>query len=194
MFWNHSIEGPFNGVPLIVSATRKQNCQFGKLYFKEWTASSRLTCFQGTCKNGCPAHVHVHELTLFPSFAVSSESEACSLGSRKLKEVKAKKNYRIKGVTHNWEENNNTKYFVLLPTKEAHGSYPVPPTSGPAGFAPRVHSKRIEKINTLVGEGTIEVQEDFFFILGTVGRSKVNLNPFGKNINAATREHDKKEL
>ena len=43
-----------------------------------------------------------------------------------------------------------TKYFVLLPTKEAHESYH--PTSGPAGFAQRVHPKIIEKINLLVRE------------------------------------------
>ena len=49
-----------------------------------------------------------------------------------------------------------TKYFVL-PTKEAYGSYH--PTSGPAGFSLRVHPKIIERINTLVGEGIMEVQE-----------------------------------
>ena len=129
MFWNHSIEGQnvtFNGVPFIVSATRKQHCQFGKLYmyFKERTASTGRTRLQGICKIGCPAHVHVHELTLFPSFAVSSESEACSLGSRKLKEVRHK-NYRIKGVTHNWEENNNTNK-ILCPSTHQGSSWKLP--------------------------------------------------------------------
>ena len=50
-----------------------------------------------------------------------------------------------------------TKYFILLPTKEAHGNYH--PTTGPSGFAQRVHPRIIEKINALVGEGTTEVQE-----------------------------------
>ena len=50
-----------------------------------------------------------------------------------------------------------TKYFILLPTNAAHGNYH--PTSGTSGFSQRVHSKIIEKINALVGEGTTEVQE-----------------------------------
>ena len=158
MFWNHSIEGQnvtFNGVPFIVSTTRKQHCQFGKLYFKERTASSGRTRLQGTRKIGCPAHVHVHELTLFPSFAVS---EACTLGSRKLKETKARKINELKeSLAAGKKVDTETKYFVLLPTKEAHGSYH--PTSGPAGFAQRVHPKIIEKINVLVGEGITEVEE-----------------------------------
>ena len=145
----------FNGVPFIVSTTRKQHCQFGKLYFKERTASSGQTRLQGTRKIGCPAHVHVHELTLFPSFAVS---EACALGSRKLKEIKAIKINELKeSLAAGKKVDRNKIYFVLLPTKEAHGSYH--PTSGPAGFAQRVHPKIIEKINVLVGEGITEVEE-----------------------------------
>lgn len=148
----------FNGVPFIVSTTRKQHCQFGKLYFKERPASSGRTRLQGTRKIGCPAHVHVHELTLFPSFAITSESEACSLGSRKLKEIKARKITELKeSLATGMKVETETKYFVLLPTKEAHESYH--PTTGPAGFAQRVHPKIIEKINLLVGEGTAEVQE-----------------------------------
>ena len=133
----------FNGVPFIVSTIRKQHCQFGQHYFKERTASSGRIRLQGTRKIGCPAHVHVHELTLFPSFAVSSESEVCSLGSRKLKELKAKKITELKeSLATGKKLETETKYFVLLPTKEAHANYH--PTSGPAGFAQRVHPKIIE--------------------------------------------------
>ena len=119
MFWHHSIEGQnvtFNGVPFIVS-TRKQHCQFGKLYYKERAASSGLTRLQGTRKIGCPAHVHVHELPLFPSFAVTSESEDCKLGSRKLKEIKARKITDLKETLATGKKvETETKYFVLLST------------------------------------------------------------------------------
>ena len=47
-----------------------------------------------------------------------------------------------------------TRYFVLLPTVEAHVN--SHPTSGAAGFAQRVHPKIS---NTLVGEGITDVQE-----------------------------------
>ena len=161
VYWNHSIEGQnvtFDGVPFIVSATRKQHCQFGKLYFKERPASSGRTRLQGTRKTGCPAHVHVHELTLFPSFAVSGKSEAGSLGARKLKDMKAKKIEELKeSLATGKTIATQTKYFVLLPTREAHKSYH--PTSGPAGFAQRVHPKIIDQVNTLVGEGITEVRE-----------------------------------
>ena len=50
-----------------------------------------------------------------------------------------------------------TRYFVLLPTVEAHVN--SHPTSGAAGFAQRVHPKISEKVNTLVGEGITDVQE-----------------------------------
>ena len=49
-----------------------------------------------------------------------------------------------------------TRYFVLLPTVEAHVN--SHPTSGAAGFAQRVHPKISEKVNTL-GEGITDVQE-----------------------------------
>ena len=75
----------FSNLPFIVLSIRKQHCQFGKQYFKECPATSGQMCPQGTRKIGCLAHIHVHELTLFPSNAVPAESGICSLGSRKLK-------------------------------------------------------------------------------------------------------------
>ena len=113
---------------------------------------------QGTHKINCPAHIHVHELTLFPSFAVpAAESGICSLGSRKLKEMKTRKITELKeSLELGKKVETETRYFVLLSTVKAHESYH--PTSGAAGFVQRVHPK-ITKINTLVGEGITEVQE-----------------------------------
>ena len=50
-----------------------------------------------------------------------------------------------------------TKYFILLPTVEAHQNYHT--TSGAAETALQVHTRIIDKINTLVGEGTTNIQE-----------------------------------
>ncbi len=160
MFWNHSIEGhniTFDGIPFIVSSIRKQHCQFGHQYFKGRTSTSSRTRLQGTRKVGCPAHIHVHELILFPSFAVSNEPSNHSLGSRKMKETKATKIAALKQVLLTGKEvETQKKYYVLVPTVQAHGNYH--PTSGLAGFAQRVHPKITEKINTLVGEGIQEVK------------------------------------
>ncbi len=75
-----------------------------------------------------------------------------------MKETKATKMAALKKVLVSGEEvETTTKYFVLLPTVQAHGKYH--PTSGLAGFAQKVHPKITEKINTLVGEGITELQE-----------------------------------
>lgn len=55
------------------------------------------------------------------------------------------------------EVETTKKYFVLLPTKQAHENFH--PTLGVAGFAQRVHPKIIERINELVGGGITDVQE-----------------------------------
>ncbi len=75
-----------------------------------------------------------------------------------MKETKATKMSALKLILLTGKEvETTTKYYVLLPTVQAHGNYH--PTSGLAGFAQRVHPKITEKINTLVGEGITELQE-----------------------------------
>lgn len=76
-----------------------------------------------------------------------------------MKETKAKQITELKQLlTHTGEDvETETKYYVLLPTEQAHENYH--PTSGLAGFAQRVQPKFIEKISTLVGEGVTEIQE-----------------------------------
>ena len=88
MFWQHTIENElveFNSIPFAVSEVRRLDCQFGKQYFKEKPVKSNRTCLQGTRKIGCPAHITVKTLTLFPKYAVEDPS---SLGPKKLKESK----------------------------------------------------------------------------------------------------------
>ena len=50
-----------------------------------------------------------------------------------------------------------TKYFILLPTVEAHQNYHRTCRSDAAGMALKVHPKTI--INTLVGEGITDILE-----------------------------------
>ena len=49
------------------------------------------------------------------------------------------------------------KYYVSLPTQEAHRSHPIGP--GVAGFAQKMHPKIADKICELVSEGTTAVPE-----------------------------------
>ena len=90
----------------------KQHCQFGSHYFKDRTPLSGRTRLQGTRKIGCPAHIHIHELTLFPSFAIPIQPGD---GTRKIKELRAKQITKLKqSFAMDKEVETTKKYFVLL--------------------------------------------------------------------------------
>ena len=65
--------------------------------------------------------------------------------------MKAKK---ISGLNKYLAAGNNgatqTKYFVLLPTKEAHGNYHPTTCTSPSGFSQLVHLRIIEKKSMLM--------------------------------------------
>lgn len=154
MFWQHTIENElveFNSIPFAVSEVRRLDCQFGKQYFKEKPVKSNRTRLQGTRKMGCPAHITVKTLTLFPEYAVEDPS---SLGPKKLKESKRQKLDQLRTAT---EVKTEKRYYVVLPTKEAHHS--VHPTEGAIGYAQGIHPKLVEKIQDLVAEGITNVPE-----------------------------------
>ena len=145
------MEVEFNYTPFTVSEIRRLDCQFGKRYYKEKPAKSNHTRLQGTRKIGCPAHITVKTLTLFPEYAIEDPS---SLGPKNLKEMKKKQLHQLHAAT---DVKTERKYFVLLPTKEAHSS--VHPTEGAIGYAQRMHPKLAEKIHDLVSEGITNVQD-----------------------------------
>ena len=112
---------------------------------------------QGTRKIGCPAHLNVHTIQLFPEFGIP-DKDATRMGVRKLKEMKSKKLSELKAViAGNKTLDKLAKYFVLLPKQEAHHSYHR--TSGEVGFSQRIHPKLVDKINELVSEGATDTQE-----------------------------------
>lgn len=137
---------------------KKFHCQFGKHYYKEKKPTSDRVKLQGTRKIGCPAHLHVHTIQLFPEFSISVD-DLSRLGVRKLKEIKSKKlaNLRVIMDAGDKKVEMRTKYYVLLPNKEAHHSYHK--TCGEAGFSQKIHPKLVGKINELVSEGTTDAQE-----------------------------------
>ena len=108
---------------------------------------------QGTWKIGCPAHLNIHKIQLFPDFKIPAEDIA-RIGVRKLKERKCEARSRLQSMM---TESNNlnmlTKHFVLLPTQEAHHSFHK--TSGEVGFSQKIHPKLVEKVNELVSEGAV---------------------------------------
>ena len=140
-----------------MTEVRKLHCQFGQHYYKEKKATSDFMKLQGTRKIGCPAHLNIHTIQLFPDFKIPAEDIA-RIGVRKLKERKCEARSRLQSMM---TESNNlnmlTKHFVLLPTQEAHHSFHK--TSGEVGFSQKIHPKLVEKINELVSEGAVTTQE-----------------------------------
>ena len=160
IFWSHTIEGErvsFDGIPFTVAAIHKLHCQFGNHYYKEHPSKSSRIKLQGTRKIGCPAHIHIHKLHLYPTFTASNDVVA-GLGSRKLKELRAKKLGELReALTKNSKIDFQTKYFILLPEQKAHENFH--PFNDGALFTEKVHPKVIQKIHDLVADGITAVQE-----------------------------------
>ena len=132
------------------------DCQFGVQYKKERPCKNS-TRLQGTRKIGCKAHIVVRTISLYPDFEISAR-EVSELGPRKLKELKKERLAQIqKAIEQNQELRVKNKYYILLPTEEAHHSFHE--TKGAAGYAQKIHPKLIEKIYSLVSEGICDTQE-----------------------------------
>ena len=120
-----------------VTETHKLDCQFGKHYFKERVRkNTKRTILQGTHKVGCLAKVIVKQLTLFPEYSISANL----LNQKQLRNEREKQLLQLKEDLANCKVTVHriNKYFISLPTKEAH-NHPVGP--GVAGFAQKIHPK-----------------------------------------------------
>ena len=154
LFWRHTIEGEeveFDCTPFTVSEVRRLDCQFGRHYYKERPTKSGHTRLQGTRKIGCPTHITIKTLVLFPKYKIE---DPFSFSSRKLKEIKKEQLRQLQEAS---EVKSEIKYYVVLPTKEAHHS--VHDTEGIIGYAQRMHPKLSEKVHDLVSEGITSVPE-----------------------------------
>ena len=109
---------------------------------------------QGTRKIGCPAHLNIHTIELFPDFRIPAQD----VGVRKLKEKKSATVKELKSLLLKHHKLKMVKkYFILLPTQEAHHQYHK--TSGEAGFSQKMHPKLASKIVELVSEGATSTPE-----------------------------------
>ena len=125
------------------------DCQYGDHYFKSKKESSQnekkkfpRVRTQGTRKQGCKAHIQVREYILYPEYSL--EEEVASKSSKwKLRLVREEK---LKALKHDIERgvaNSVRKYYVSLPTAEAH--HTTHPTGGIYGMAQKVHPKSDRK-------------------------------------------------
>ena len=93
------------------------DCQFGQHYYKEMKQKSTRVCVQGTRKMGCKAHIVIREYILYPEFNVPVEN----LTDWKLRMIREEKLKSLQNaVTSGAGIKTTTRYYVSLPTEEAH--------------------------------------------------------------------------
>lgn len=161
IFWSHklgALEVELENTPFIVTEHRKLDCQFGAHYYREKKSKGSLKMhLQGSRKKGCAAHMSIKHIALFPDYAVPSQL-AQNLSKKELRKERESKMTQLKQDLASLKSvRRENKYYVSLPTQEAHQSHPVGP--GVAGFAQKVHPKIADKICELVSEGTTAVPE-----------------------------------
>ena len=108
---------------------------------------------QGTRKIGCTAGIHIREYILYPEYKVVNVGFQSNWQLRKAKESIL--NDLKEDLLHGKSVKRVAKYFVSLPTEEAHHKTHM--TGGMHALAQRIHPKVISKIRELVEAGIYEV-------------------------------------
>ena len=148
----------FDGIPFRPVQTRTYDRQHGDRYYKQMEKKSKQLCLQSTKKIGCPAHMVVKEYHLYPDYQLT-EKERHSMKEPQIKALKKERHRKIVEGLNNPETplQIEHRYFVSLPTNDAHEK--VHPTGKAGGMSQRVHPIISQKIESLVKEGIIDVQE-----------------------------------
>ena len=130
----------FDGVPFRPIQIKTYDCQHGKHYYKQRERKTKRLCLQTTKKMGCPAHMTVKEYHLYPDYRITEE-ENKSLKVHEIRQLKKERHAAInKALIDNAAElRTQQRYFVSLPTNEAHEK--VHPTGIAGGMSQRVHYK-----------------------------------------------------
>ena len=109
---------------------------------------------QGTCKLGCPAHIEIKVYEVFPEYSIF-DSVLTQTSRRALRMLKEEKMMHLRMALSKKENVKSTKkYFVSLPTSEAHDK--THSTGAIAGAAQKIHPLISQKIESLVKEGTTD--------------------------------------
>ena len=120
--------------------------------------ASDYAYIQSTKKIGCPAHMVVKEYHLYPDYQLT-EKERHFMKEPQIKALKKERHRKIVEGLNNPETplQIEHRYFVSLPTNDAHEKVHLTGKAG--GMSQRVHPIISQKIESLVKEGIIDVQE-----------------------------------
>lgn len=92
---------------------------------------------------------------MYPDYQISDE-EKCGLSNWKLRLLREEKLKELRKEIETGSPKTLTKWFVSLPTNEAHSNHPTGVT---VAFAQKIHPLLIKKITDLVSANIIDVHE-----------------------------------
>ena len=160
LYWKHKVGShviQFEDMPFSLGEKRTLDCQYGTKYYKSKPHFSDRVFLQGTRKKGCQAHIQILEFCIYPQYGVKTQ-QSQSLSLKKTRNIRESSLKRLREVLTNNEVLQTThKYFVSLPTEEAH--HKCHSTKGVMGLSQRIHPELILKIQEFVSVGTIEPVE-----------------------------------
>ena len=147
----------FHDIPFCVVSKKTLDCQFGRHYYKQKECKSSRVRLQGTRKKGCPAHINIFEYELYPEYQFTNTGEMFKKSDIRLRKqlmesLKA-------ALSRNEKVTTSRKWFVSLPTDDAHEkSHPVGILSG-VGVVQKVNPMIASKIEEFVKEGMTDPSE-----------------------------------
>lgn len=147
------------------------------LMAKESKETSRRTFLQGTRKVGCPAHIHLKSYTLYPEFKITGSDKA-GISAWKLRILRQKQLQELhKALSSGQELTRVKRYFVSLPSEDAHKGHIM---GAMGGLAQRMHPYLIQKVTEMVTQGitdTAEVKRGLKHYVMSQLCSELNINP-----------------
>lgn len=145
----------FEDTPFSIGEKRTLHCQYGIQYYKSKPHTSDRVFMQGTRKKGCTAHIEIIEFNVYPKFSIKSMMSP-ELSQKRIRFIREDNLKELRKIicSNNEALQVEHKYFVKLPTEEAH--HKCHPTKGVMGLSQRVHPVLISKIQEFVSIGTVE--------------------------------------
>ena len=157
MYWSKK-EGDrtiqFDGIPFTVEKVTFYDCQYGEHYWKDKPKQYKRLRLQTTRKFGRHAHIVTRSYKLYPEYKMIVDGMSKHQVRKSKEYLIATARVAIKAGL----AKSSTKYFVSLPTLDAHSSTDHP-KGFKATFSQRVNPIIISKISELVSSGITETKE-----------------------------------
>ena len=155
----------FDGIPFSVVEEKILHCQYGQHYFKKriplsehnpQDKRSKRLRLQGTRKIGCSAKVCIKKYALYPEYKVLDDSTSGT--TREIKQRKQDTLSALKCSLSTDFSNVKTlfRYFISLPSENAHSKHPIGEVGG---FAQKLHPLMSVKISEMVSAGITNVTD-----------------------------------